>query len=222
MEVEREGGSEGEGEGSREEAMERGTLPTTPVSTSLAWSSLSLSLSLPHTSRLARLKRSPRARKQLLFGVSGSLSAGEMIAFMGPSGSGKTSLLSLLAGRSPPNCTIEGEVKINGCAPTKAVLRRCGFVFQDDLLLPMLSVRETVEFSAKLRMAQTSGREARTAAVDATLKALGLWGCTSTLIGNEKRRGVSGGERKRVAVAVELVSEPSLLFLDEPTSGLVR
>ena len=98
--------------------------------------------------------------------------------------------------------------------------RSWGFVFQDDLLLSNLSVRETIHFSALLRLPQTLSPEARAERVTATLRQLRLLECADTLIGSEARRGVSGGERKRCAIGVELVSRPRMLFLDEPTSGL--
>jgi len=111
-------------------------------------------------------------------------------------------------------------VLFDGTAPDKTFQRLCGFVFQDDLLMAQLTVRETVEFAAKLRLPQELGDAVRAQRVQAMLKQLALVSCAETLIGSEKSRGVSGGERKRAAVAVELVARPPLLFLDEPTSGL--
>eukprot|EP00753_Platysulcus_tardus_P022749 PLAT9965.2.p2 GENE.PLAT9965.2~~PLAT9965.2.p2 ORF type:complete len:560 (+),score=296.57 PLAT9965.2:483-2162(+) len=95
-----------------------------------------------------------------------------------------------------------------------------GFVFQDDLLLPSLTVRETIWFSAQLRLPEKLGMDEKERRVDELIERLGLSHRSDALIGNEKARGVSGGERKRTAIGVELVTQPSILFLDEPTSGL--
>ncbi|EOD40393.1 hypothetical protein EMIHUDRAFT_428787 [Emiliania huxleyi CCMP1516] len=193
----------------------------------LSWSGLRLSVRVAQTHRRNwRRRASARTsnageRKVILDDVSGCVAPSEMIALMGPSGSGKTSLLSLLAGRAPKGAKLEaGEVTLGGAAPTKAFFRRCGFVFQDDLLLAALTVRETIEFAARLRLPQSLGDEERDRRVQTTLQQLGLEHCAHTAIGSEKKRGVSGGERKRTAVGAELVARPPLLFLDEPTSGL--
>ena len=167
------------------------------------------------------LRRRPPTPKHVLCGVGGTLAPGELLAIMGPSGSGKSSLLSVLAGRVPGSPhTLSGLVTCGGTRASKAVRRGWGFVFQDDLLLSNLSVRETIHFSAMLRLPQTLSPEARAERVTATLRQLRLLECADTLIGSEAKRGVSGGERKRCAIGVELVSRPRMLFLDEPTSGL--
>ena len=184
----------------------------------LEWSDVRLTLHVGGGSLLRR--RSPVA-KQVLCGVSGSLEPSSMLAIMGPSGSGKSSLLSVLAGRSPDTPhSLAGEITVGGARVSKQQRRSWGFVFQDDLLLSNLSVRETVHFSALLRLPDTLSDEVRAERVTTTLRQLKLLECADTLIGSEARRGVSGGERKRTAIAVELVSRPRLLFLDEPTSGL--
>ena len=184
----------------------------------LEWSDLRLTL---HVGGRSLLRRRSPVPKQVLCGVSGSLEPRSMLAIMGPSGSGKSSLLSVLAGRSPDTPhSLAGEITVGGAKVSKQQRRSWGFVFQDDLLLSNLSVRETVHFSALLRLPEALSHEVRAERVTTTLQQLKLLECADTLIGSEARRGVSGGERKRTAIAVELVSRPRLLFLDEPTSGL--
>ena len=190
----------------------------------LTWSDLDYSVGItirPSGFLKSAIYPAKKERKPVLKKLSGHVTTGEMCALMGPSGSGKSSLLSVLAGRLPGVGRIDGGgVTFNGTAPDKAFQRLCGFVFQDDLLMQALTVRETVEFAAKLRLPQELGDAARAEQVSSVLKQLSLEGAADTLIGSEKKRGVSGGERKRAAVAVELVARPPLLFMDEPTSGL--
>jgi ABC-type multidrug transport system fused ATPase/permease subunit len=147
---------------------------------------------------------------------------------MGPSGAGKTSLLDCLAGRKSVG-TVTGEVRLNGCALHPHELRRLtGYVLQDDVLPAMLTVRECLEFQAKLRMPEAPampGAAAREAAlglrVGAVLQRLKLGRQQGTVVGNAFKRGLSGGEKRRVSVAIELLSEPAVLFLDEPTTASV-
>jgi len=143
---------------------------------------------------------------------------------MGPSGSGKTSLLSILGGRTPKGATISsgdgGGVLFNGEPLTKRAKRQLGFVLQDDLLYESLTVYETLYFAAMLRLPKTMTTPQKKARVDEVIAALGLSKCRDTIIGGFFRRGVSGGERKRVSVGHELLINPSVLLLDEPTSGL--
>jgi ABC-type multidrug transport system ATPase subunit len=156
----------------------------------------------------------PGASPQLtiLDNVSGELKCGEMMALMGPSGSGKTSLLGVLAQRIPSR-NVKGEVYINGRVLKKKWLKRSmGFVFQDDLLLWNLTVRETILFAAKLRLPQSMPMAEKEDRVDALIERLGISGVKDSIIGKESKRGVSGGERKRVGVAIELVTSPQLLF----------
>ena len=117
----------------------------------LSWSDLDYSVGI--TIRPSGvLKSAKKERKPVLKKLSGHVTSGEMCALMGPSGSGKSSLLSVLAGRLPGVGRVDGGgVTFNGTAPDKAFQRLCGFVFQDDLLMQALTVRETVEFAAKLR-----------------------------------------------------------------------
>jgi len=156
----------------------------------------------------------------ILKGVSGRANTGQMLALMGPSGCGKTSLLSVLSQRVPSNSVVSGEVLINGQPTNKSMKRRMGFVFQDDLLLHAMTVHETLLFSALLRLPEKVSKQEKLDKVDTIIEQLGLTKVKHSRIGREQQRGVSGGERKRVSIGVELISSPSILFLDEPTSGL--
>ncbi|WCJ34140.1 ABC-2 type transporter family protein [Euphorbia peplus] len=157
--------------------------------------------------------------KEILNGISGSVSPGEVLALMGPSGSGKTTLLSLLGGRlSQSNVT--GSVTFNDQPYSKFLKSRIGFVTQDDVLFPHLTVKETLTYAARLRLPKTLTKvEKEKRAIDVIYE-LGLERCQDTMIGGSFVRGVSGGERKRVSIGNEIIINPSLLFLDEPTSGL--
>ncbi|KAL4855816.1 ABC transporter G family member 22 [Chlorella vulgaris] len=158
--------------------------------------------------------------RQVLFNIRGSCEPGEMLALMGPSGGGKTTLLSLLGGRAPKRTQQDGRVTFNGSRLNKRVKRQIGFVLQDDLLYATLTVQETLYFAAMLRLPKHKTKAQKLERVDAVIKALGLERCRDTIIGDHMRRGVSGGERKRVSVGHELLINPAILLLDEPTSGL--
>ncbi|RZS17325.1 hypothetical protein BHM03_00049453 [Ensete ventricosum] len=154
----------------------------------------------------------------ILNGISGVVSPGEMLAVLGPSGSGKSTLLSVLVGRLQGKHA--GAVLANGRRLTKAVLRRTGFVTQDDVLYPHLTVRETLVFCAMLRLPRTVAKAEKVAAAEAVMAELALSKCADTAVGGPFVRGISGGERKRVSIGHEMLVNPSLLVLDEPTSGL--
>lgn len=156
--------------------------------------------------------------RTILNGITGMVSPGEMMAILGPSGSGKSTLLSVLAGRLHGRHS--GTVLVNGKEMTKSVTRRTGFVTQDDVLYPHLTVRETLVFCALLRLPRTVARAEKVRAAEAVMVELGLDKCADTVIGNAFVRGVSGGERKRVSIGHEMLTRPSMLLLDEPTSGL--
>lgn len=96
------------------------------------------------------------------------------------------------------------------------------YVTQDDNLIGTLTVRETIGYSALLRLPDKMPREDKRALVEGTIIEMGLQDCADTVIGNWHLRGVSGGEKRRVSIALELLMRPRLLFLDEPTSGLDR
>lgn len=161
----------------------------------------------------------PGRSKQILHSVSGAVKPGQMLAVMGPSGSGKTTMLNVLAQKLPPNL-VEGAIRIGTRKVSKRDRETMGFVFQDDLMLSNLTVRETVSISADLKLPLSVTAASKKSRVDTLLDILGLAKVANQRIGSIGIRGISGGERKRTAVANELVTAPSILFLDEPTSGL--
>ncbi|CAI5468141.1 unnamed protein product [Closterium sp. Yama58-4] len=164
--------------------------------------------------------KSQRVTKQLLCDVSAFAKAGEVTAIMGASGSGKTTLLDVLSDRiSSRNLT--GEISLNG-APVKGdtIRRLSAYVMQDDLMFPALTVRETLMYAAELRLPPTVSRAEKAEKVRRLIRLLGLTKVENSKVGDENHRGISGGERKRVAIGVEMIGDPKILFLDEPTSGL--
>lgn len=157
--------------------------------------------------------------RTILNGITGMVSPGEILAVLGPSGSGKSTLLNALAGRLEKH-SYTGTILANDKKLSKPVLKRTGFVTQDDVLYPHLTVRETLVFCSLLRLPKTLTKNEKIAVVESVIHELGLVKCEDTIIGNGFIRGVSGGERKRVSIAHEMLINPSLLILDEPTSGL--
>lgn len=138
---------------------------------------------------------------------------------MGASGAGKTTLLNILAGRVPDG-DIDGEILVNGQRRGSNWKRVTGYVQQDDILYHMLTVEETIRFAATLKLPREMRQGEKNARVEQVITSLGLAGVAKSKIGDSIHRGISGGERKRVSIGVELVSDPRLMFLDEPTSGL--
>lgn len=96
------------------------------------------------------------------------------------------------------------------------------YVTQDDNLIGTLTVRETISYSARLRLPDKMAWSDKRALVESTIVEMGLQDCADTVIGNWHLRGISGGEKRRVSIALEILMRPRLLFLDEPTSGLDR
>lgn len=172
------------------------------------------------TNSEAKEDSGPPPKKKILFDVSGFVRPGEVAAMMGPSGSGKTTMISILGGRAPKMMTVSGRTSFNGHEMSKSIRRSIGYVSQDDLLYECLTVYETLYYAALLRLPKFMTKEEKLGRVEAVISALGLNKCRDTLIGGGFRRGVSGGERKRVSVGHELLINPSVLILDEPTSGL--
>uniref|UniRef100_A0A804R3T4 ABC transporter domain-containing protein n=1 Tax=Zea mays TaxID=4577 RepID=A0A804R3T4_MAIZE len=156
--------------------------------------------------------------KHILKGIAGSVDPGEILALMGPSGSGKTTLLKILGGRLGGG--VKGHITYNDTPYSPCLKRRIGFVTQDDVLFPQLTVEETLVFAAFLRLPACMSKQQKRDRVDAIIAELNLERCRHTKIGGAFVRGVSGGERKRTSIGNEILVDPSLLLLDEPTSGL--
>jgi len=158
----------------------------------------------------------------ILSSVSGIVEAGEVMALMGPSGSGKTTLLNVLAHRAAmPNATIQQHLCINGEPTTLASFRKLSsYVEQEDALIGSLTVSETMYFAAQLALPSSINKSARKERISSLLASFGLQNQANTLIGTPIRKGVSGGQKRRVSVAGQLITSPKILFLDEPTSGL--
>ena len=163
--------------------------------------------------------------KTILSSCNGRAARGRMLAIMGPSGGGKTTLLNALAGnlKEGKRTALTGQLLCDGeaCGGAAEVSGlRMAFVAQEDTFYTQMTVRETLMFAARLRLPDSVSLVEKTRRVDEIISKLSLVKAADTVIGDVKRRGISGGERKRLAIGCELLSDPQLLFLDEPTSGL--
>ncbi len=158
--------------------------------------------------------------KTLLNHVTFKAHPGDLIALMGPSGAGKTTLLTVLNGYLRPT---SGEVRVNGeslYAIYDALRGSIGYVPQDDIVHSELTVFEAIKYSAQFRLPADFGEDEINRRVEQVIKDLGLEQVKNLEIGKPERKVLSGGQRKRVNIALELVTDPALMFLDEPTSGL--
>ncbi|MEW5317655.1 MAG: hypothetical protein WDW38_008937 [Sanguina aurantia] len=155
----------------------------------------------------------------ILAGVSGYVEPGHMLAIMGPSGCGKSTMLDCLAGRTPRSLVLTGSLLLNGHV-SKMSHGVSAYVTQDELLTGTLTVYETLLYTALLRLPAAMSREDKVQRVESVIVDMGLSRARGTKIGNWFYKGVSGGQKRRVAIASELIMHPTLLFLDEPTSGL--
>jgi len=185
------------------------------VGKNLSWKNVSMTL----------LGKKGKSDVKILDNVHGEVPQGYITAIMGPSGAGKTSLLNILAGRTKTNnlLQVDTDVRLNNFSvdPTKMDVRKqIAFVAQDDSLNPTATPREAIRFSAKMRLPKDTTEDELDTLTCNMLSELGLTDCADTMIGGELIKGISGGERKRTSVGVELVVKPAIVFLDEPTSGL--
>jgi ATP-binding cassette subfamily G (WHITE) protein 2 len=157
-------------------------------------------------------------QKEILSNINGIMKPG-LNAILGPTGGGKSSLLDVLAARKDPH-GLSGDVLING-APRPANFKcNSGYVVQDDVVMGTLTVRENLQFSAALRLPTTMTNDEKNERINLVIKELGLDAVADSKVGTQFTRGVSGGERKRTSIGMELITDPSILFLDEPTTGL--
>ncbi|CAN0842173.1 ABC transporter G family member 23 [Linum grandiflorum] len=175
---------------------------------------------IPSTSCILPWQANPNPIN-VLKSVSFQARSSEILAIVGPSGTGKSTLLKFIAGRVTDSEFDPKAVAINNrviSAPSQ--LRKiCGFVPQEDNLLPLLTVRETLTYSAKFCLRELTLKE-KQEKVEGLLSELGLVHVANSFVGDEDVRGISGGERKRVSIGVDMISDPQIIILDEPTSGL--
>ncbi|XVF44802.1 hypothetical protein PTKIN_Ptkin02bG0153200 [Pterospermum kingtungense] len=157
--------------------------------------------------------------RPILQGLTGYARPGDLLAIMGPSGCGKSTLLDTLAGRLGPNTRKAGDILINGHKQTLAY-GTSAYVTQDDALISTLTVREAVYYSAQLQLPDTMSKSEKKERAELTIKEMGLQDAMNTRIGGWGAKGLSGGQKRRVSICIEILTHPKLLFLDEPTSGL--
>ncbi|KAI3518341.1 hypothetical protein L1887_06958 [Cichorium endivia] len=158
-------------------------------------------------------------RRSILQGVTGYARPGEILAIMGPSGSGKSTLLDALAGRLHSKTRQSGDILVNGFKKTLAY-GTSAYVTQDDTLITTLTVRESVYYSAQLQLPDSMSKAEKKERAEITIREMGLQDSKHTRIGGWGVKGLSGGQKRRVSICIEILTRPKLLFLDEPTSGL--
>ncbi|CAN0916650.1 ABC transporter G family member 31 [Linum grandiflorum] len=167
-----------------------------------------------------REKGSAKKRLQLLSEVSGVFSPGVLTALVGESGAGKTTLMDVLAGRKTGGY-IEGDIKISGHPKEHRTFARIsGYVEQNDIHSPQVTVEESLWFSSSLRLPKEVSKQQRKEFVEEVMRLVELDNLRQALVGVPGRTGLSTEQRKRLTIAVELVANPSIIFMDEPTSGL--
>jgi len=190
-----------------------------------SWENLSVYFNIPTGGCISRLccKKSPPIQKKLLQNVTGAVRQGQVLAIMGSSGAGKTTLLNCLTFRNSGNLEILGQRYLNKSAVQPDSLARIsGYVQQNELFIGCLTVKELLRFQALLRMDKHLTYPERMDRVEEVIHELGLTKCANSQIGDPYRGiiGISGGEKKRLAFACEVLTNPLLMFCDEPTSGL--
>ena len=175
---------------------------------------------VPATLHFSNISYTLPSGQYILAHITGTVRPGELLAIMGASGAGKSTLLDILA-RKAKTGRMTGDMYVNGRQITdEAIFRRVvGYVDQEDTLLSTLTVYEAVLFSAMMRLPQEMSRQAKVFRTLETMNELGILGIKDARIGESGKRSISGGEKRRVSIACELVTGPSVLFLDEPTSG---
>jgi ABC-type multidrug transport system ATPase subunit len=168
------------------------------------------------------------AEKVILRDVSAVFPAGQVSAIIGPSGAGKSTILQLLAHREMNPGTyasfkLEGSMTFNGQPATKEVRSSIAFVEQDDdYHLSGLTVRETLRYAAILRLPEEMSRKKKEARAEEVLLMLGLKDCADVLVGGALVKGISGGEKRRLSLAVQMLADPSILVVDEVSALTCR
>ncbi|XP_010262843.1 PREDICTED: ABC transporter G family member 31-like [Nelumbo nucifera] len=162
----------------------------------------------------------PEKKLQLLSNVSGVFSPSVLTALVGTSGAGKTTLMDVLAGRKTGGY-IEGDIRISGYPKEQSTFSRiAGYVEQNDIHSPQVTIEESLLFSSSLRLPKDVSRESRRVFVEEVMTLVELDTLRHALVGLPGTSGLSTEQRKRLTIAVELVANPSIIFMDEPTSGL--
>ena len=163
-----------------------------------------------------------RGGQEILSGVTGSFHHSRIAAIMGPSGAGKSTFLNVIMGKAGSMGQVTGTIKANGreIKPGQDLQGIVGLVPQEDIVHEDLTVRENLVFNARLRLSRTKSVSEQMLIVEDVIGVLQLRHVQHQVVGNAEKRGISGGQRKRVNIGWELVSKPSVLFMDEPTSGL--
>ncbi|XP_014241964.1 protein scarlet-like [Cimex lectularius] len=187
---------------------------------SLTWTDISVYIK----STKFKCYRYVTTKKQVIYNGAGAIHPGQIVALMGPSGSGKTTLLTALAYRYQGGTLVKGDVKLNGKKVDRRMRSISGFMFQEDFFLKVLTVREHLTFTAKLKMSRYSTNAERSERVEALLDAFMLRKIEDSYIGGIPQQGekaiISGGERRRLSLATAMINLPKLIFADEPTTGL--
>ncbi|KAK9279099.1 hypothetical protein L1049_012774 [Liquidambar formosana] len=167
-----------------------------------------------------RSKGIPEKKLQLLSNVSGVFSPGVLTALVGSSGAGKTTLMDVLAGRKTGGY-IEGDIRISGYPKEQSTFARIsGYVEQNDIHSPQVTVEESLQFSSSLRLPKEVSKEKKQEFVKEVMRLVELDTLRHALVGLPGSTGLTTEQRKRLTIAVELVANPSIIFMDEPTSGL--
>ena len=157
---------------------------------------------------------------KILDDLTGYFIHGRLTGIMGPSGAGKTSLMEVISNQSKSG-EVQGNFYLNGNEVDIEIIKKIsGFVFQDDIILRTMTVSEALYMSALLKLPESISNEDKMKIVNEMISILHLEKCKDTIVGDSTLKGISGGERKRLSVGMEMIMNPSIIFLDEPTSGL--
>jgi len=167
-------------------------------------------------------KGDPHRERVILHNISGYAQPGKLTVILGPSGAGKSSLLNAISGRLQENSCSElvGSISVNHVRYQKNMSEISAYVMQDTCMFPFSTVAETLEFRKQMLMHHFDNEDEANHRVRLVAEELQLNHLKKTIIGNESKRGLSGGEKKRVNIALDLLKDRPILFLDEPTSGL--
>jgi ABC-type multidrug transport system ATPase subunit len=183
-----------------------------------------ISIQFDNLSCYCLLNKRKTNKKMILYELNGKFDAGYLTCIMGSSGSGKTTLLNCISGKLIENDIFtSGNIYINqqNIKTLNPKTRQSwAYVFQDDYILETMTVYEALCMSAQLRLPNSIDMNEKKDKIEQVLEWLDLSGCRDTIVGNSLKRGISGGERKRLAIGMEMITNPSVIFLDEPTSGL--